>query len=650
MNILIPHKWLLEHLETNVSPEELQRIVSLSGPSIERIYEIEGDHVYDIEVTTNRVDSMSIRGIAREAAVILNQAGQTANLKDIKLSKITQDTKNTLPLPKIVNDPKISKRITCVILEGVERTPTPNWMAKRLLQTEMNVHDSVIDITNYITHELGHPCHAFDYDKVMRSGGEIIVTEASKGEKFSTLDGNEFETIGGEVVFKNGKGEIIDLPSIKGTANTSIDDSTKNVLLLLESIIAPKVRFASMSHAIRTTAAQLMEKNVDPNLITPTLEFGVKLYKELCNAQVASEVYDEFPGKVTPEKVTVPLARIKDYLGISLKKETIVKILEDLGCQVEISDDEIVSIPPTFRPDLTMDADIIEEIARIYGYHNLPSVLMDTQIPLVKPQGINFGVENKIKRFLAAIGWQEIYSYSMVSEEIALQSGHDLDDHLKLQNPLTDDRVYLRRSIIPSLLEVIDNNSSEKSLSVFEIANTYQPIEGDLPQEQLHLAMVSTNDYRTVRGDFEALLSQLYVTNLEINKDGKVMVEEKTIGQVSSHSGKFSIDINFAKLLENVKTHPTYQPIPKTSIIHEDLTFTINEEASVGKIIKIIEEQSPLIMSVKLKDQYKQNYTFGIEYHDPTVNLSGEEVEPIRRKINDILEKKYQAKLVGKIN
>jgi phenylalanyl-tRNA synthetase beta chain len=650
MNILIPHQWLLEHLDTDVSPEELQKSVSLSGPSIERIYETEGDHVYDIEVTTNRVDSMSIRGIAREAAVILNQFGHKAKLKKLETTSIIKNSEANLPLPRIINDPQLSKRITCVILKDVKRTPTPDWMAKRLIQTEMNVHDSIIDITNYITHELGHPCHAFDYDKVMNTGGEIIVTEAKKGETFQTLDGNTFKTFGGEVVFKNKKGEIIDLPSIKGTINTSIDDSTKNVLLLLESIIAPKVRFASMSHAIRTTAAQLMEKNVDPNLITPTLEFGVQLYQDLCQAKIASDVYDEFPGQVKLKPVKVTLTKINEYLGLSLETKTIKTILENLGCKVKFEDQTIEVIPPTFRPDLLMAADIIEEIARIYGYHNLPSVLMNSQIPLNKPQETNFSIENKIKRFASAIGWQEIYSYSMVSQEIALKSGSKLKDHLKLQNPLTDDRIYLRRSLIPSLSEVISMNPLEKELSVFEIANVYHP-QGDnkLPNENLHLTLVSNKKYRQIRGDFEAILKQLFIKETSINKNGEIKINGKKIGIVSQTNNLIAIDLDFKSLLKHVKTHPTYQPIPKTSFINEDMTFTINDEISLGKVIKLIEEQSPLITQVSLKDQYKNNYTFSIEYHDPTKNVSGVEVEPIRKIVSQEIEKKFKAQLIGQV-
>ncbi|NCN03645.1 MAG: phenylalanine--tRNA ligase subunit beta [Candidatus Pacebacteria bacterium] len=649
MNILIPHQWLLEHLDTDVSPEELQKSVSLSGPSIERIYEREGESVYDIEVTTNRVDSMSIRGIARESAVILNQFGHQAKLKEQHSPTIIKSDES-LPLPKIVNNPRLSKRISCVVLKDVKRTPTPDWMAKRLVQTEMNVHDSVIDITNYITHELGHPCHAFDYDKLMNSGGQIIVTEANKGETFTTLDGNMFETLGGEVVFKNGEGEIIDLPSIKGTINTSIDDSTKNVLLLLESIIAPKVRFASMSHAIRTTAAQLMEKNVDPNLITPTLEFGVKLYQDLCQAKVASEVYDDFPGKVSPKTVSVTLQKIGDYLGLSLKEKTIQKILKDLGCAVNIAEQTINVTPPTFRPDLLIAADIIEEIARIYGYHNLPSVLMDSQIPLDKPKETNFAIENKIKRFLAAINWQEIYSYSMVSKEIALQSGYELSEHLKLQNPLTDDRIYLRRSLIPSLREVIKLNPLEKELNVFEIANIYHPQSNNqLPNENLHLTLVSTRSYRKVRGDFEAVLKQLFIDQYNITSNGEIIINDETIGSVVSKENLIAFDLEFKLLLRHIKTHPTYQPIPKTSFINEDMTFTISEAVSLGKVLKEIEAQSPLITKVSLKGQYNDNYTFSIEYHDPTKNISGGEVEPIRILVSKLVENKFNAQLIGQV-
>lgn len=675
MNILIPHKWLLEQLDTTATPEEIQEKVSLCGPSIERIYDIEGDKVYDIEVTTNRVDAMSVRGIARETAVILEQFGIKAKLKDSATPATLRPTVapgEMLDLPKINNDPNLSKRVICVILKGVKRNPTPDWMGKRLLQTEQNIHDAVIDITNYVTHELGHPCHAFDYDKLIQTGGVINVVEAKQGETFVTLDGNEFETVGGEVVFKNGKGEIIDLPSIKGTANTSIDDTTQNVLLLLESIKAEKVRFASMTHAIRTTAAQLMEKNVDPNLAKDVLIRGAQMYQELCGAQIASEIYDDFPGNTQLDAVKIKLKTIHDYLGIDISQEDVVSILEQLGCKVEIDSAKtenteklgpVLTVqPPTFRPDLTIPADIVEEIARIYGYHKLPSVIMDTRIPTKRQEGVNFYIENRIKRYLSSIGLQEIYSYSMVSQAIA-QETDSLDKHLQLQNPLTDDRIYLRKSLIPSLNEILDQNSHVADLSVFEIANVYLPQKNNLPNETLRLSIVSTKPYREVRGILESLLKQFFVDSLgitqnsdstgtitvEISEDSSNKSSSKTIelGKVTKlPKNRVALELEFASLLAVVKTHPTYKPIPTTAIITEDMTFTLPKKTRVGEIIKLILESNKLIQNVELKDVYKLNYSFAITYHDPNKNISSEDLKPVRKQIVRELEK-HQAILVG---
>lgn len=692
MNILIPHQWLLEHLKTQAEPKKIQEILSLSGPSVEHIYKKEGEEVYDIEVTTNRVDSMSIRGIAREASVILNQAGIQSQLEPLtfKNKKNLVIIGSELPLPVINNNPKLCKRVMCVILKNVKKTATPAWMAKRVLQTEMNVHDSAIDITNYITHELGHPCHAFDYDKLMQSGGVINIVEAEKNEKFTTLDGLDFSTVGGEVVFKNSKNEIIDLPSIKGTANTSIDDNTKNVLLLLESIVAPKVRFASMTHAIRTTAAQLMEKNVDPNLAEIVLHRGIELYQQLCRAEIGSQIYDDFPEKTTPPQISIDQDIIKNYLGIELEQKTVISILENLECRVSFikQNNKIVYqiTPPTFRPDLNIPADIIEELARIYGYHNLPSKLMDTPIPTIKPKNLDFELENKIKNFLANIGWQEIYSYSMVSEKIALESGYSLNNHLKLSNPLTEDRVYLRRSLIPSLEEIIEQNPTKAELSVFEMAKIYHPRENDLPNEDLHLTLVSNKDYRLVKGDLASLLKILFIERLDIeendddqeNQSGTIFVgfegSEGVEGSVEAIGAKgiveskktpekrevlgtitilsnnhIGIDLSMDKILKYSKKHPKYQPLPNTAQIIEDLTWTLPEKTQIGKVVKKIAETSELIYKIELKDVYKQNHTFSIVYWNSKTNLSNEEIEPIRKKIVKVVENEYNAKLVGEV-
>ncbi len=672
MNILIPHTWLLDHLDTDATPEEISKYMSLCGPSVEGLIEKEGDTVYNIEVTTNRVDCMSVRGIAREAAVILNQFGKKGKLKPLPeyaQRLIATDTKkNTqqLPLPTIINDENLCKRVIGVALRDVKRNPTPDWMAKRLRQIDANIHDAVIDITNYVTHDLGHPCHAFDYDKLMSFGGMIIITRAEAGKKFVTLDNVEYTTVGGEVVFENDRGVIIDLPGIKGTANTSISDDTKNVLFWIENTEAKLIRFGSMSHAIRTVAAQLNEKNVDPNLATPVLYEGVHLFQELTGAKIANEVYDDFPGQKAPPTVKVKIARITEYLGVELPLNTIDKILRDLECDVALKNQELFVTPPTFRPDIEIAADVIEEIARMYGYHNLPSVVMPTAIPLTKPTDTNFHVENRIKRFLSDIGWQEVYTYSMVSEEVAEQSGYSLAEHLKIQNPLTDDRVYMRRSIIPSLEEVIAQNTQRPELSVFEVANVYIPQENTLPIEELRVSMVSTREFRVVKGELEALLRQFFIqidemkiadapkgpyaqygTVLTTPKGKKRPVELGRIGVLPN--GHVAIVVAMKNLLSVIETHPTYQPSPKTSEVVEALTFILPPQTAVGPVIKELEKISPLIKKVGVKDIYGQNFSFSIVYFDPEKNLTSEEVAPVRKKIVSTMEKKYTAQLVGKL-
>jgi phenylalanyl-tRNA synthetase beta chain len=660
MNILIPHSWLLDHLETDADPTTIQKLVSLSGPSIERIYDREGESVYDIEVTTNRVDSMSVRGIARETAVILQQAGEKAKLKPLSLPEKPHSTDEALPLPTISNNDQYCKRIMCVILSDVAHTPTPDWMAQRLTQIEQNVHDSVIDITNYVTHELGHPCHAFDYDKIMALGGEIIVKEAQPGKKFTTLDGEAYETKGGEIVFENSEGVIIDLPAIKGTANTAVDDNTSRVLLWIESLDAKKVRTASMSHAIRTVAAQLNEKNVDPFLAEPTLLRAVQLYQELCSAKVASEMYDYFPNPPTPQTITVPFETITSYMGLSLPVEKMRDILTALECTVEVADESIKVTPPTFRSDLLISVDVIEEIARIYGYHNLPSTLMNSAIPTNRQLDTDFIIEERVKRFLAASGAQELYTYSMVSEPLALQDGTTLEEHLKLANPLTDDRIYLRRSLIPSLKEALDQMRTP-NLTVFELANVYLPQTNQLPKEELHLTIVSNGAYRALHSHVEDLLHAIHIASLQIvthstaDTSSPLLVtnfagEQTAVGTVSIvHDKTVAFDFRWQKLLTVAASHPQYHPLPVAAPLVEDLTLTIGGDVPIGAVIAAMSGVSPLIDAVILTSQYQSNFTFQITYLDRQQPISTQAVAPIRSQLVELVTSQFQAALVGSL-
>lgn len=673
MNILIPHKWLLEHLKTKAKPTQIQEYLSLSGPSVENIQEIKGDDTYDIEITTNRPDSLSVRGVAREAAVILSRYNLPSELKELKLNDDIKLETDELALPKINNNQAHCQRIMCVVLDKVKNKTTPKWMAERLEQAGFQTHGSIIDITNYVTHDLGHPCHAFDYDKIMELGGVINVEEARANQSFVTLDGESRETVGGEIIFTNSVGTIIDLPAIIGTANSSVDKNTKRVLLWLEDLDNNKVRYASMAHAIRTIAAQLNEKELDPYLGKKTLLRAIGLYQEVTNAKVASKIYDQFAEPPALKPIKLNYKKLVSYLGFEIEIDQITQILQELGCEVKLNiktkknqETLFIITPPSFRRDLLIEVDIIEEIARIYGYQNIPSKLMEGPLPLNHPENNRFELEEKIRQFLANIGWQELYSVSLIGDELVKQSGLEQEDHLELKNPLLAENKYLRRSLIPSINEAVSQNSQVDQLSMFELAAVYLPQKGELPKERMTLGMVSTKSYRKVRGDLESLLEHLYINKVKINQELQKEIEESNKlvqqGTVTIKDGndilgkvmiledhKIALELDLAILTELAKKHPTYHPLLNTSPIIEDLTFSLPLDTQVGKVLEIIESSDPLVKEAALIDNYQQNYSFRITYQHPEENLSNELVTPIRQKIVQLVEKEIQAKLVGKV-
>lgn len=679
MNILIPHSWLKEHLSTKTKAKDIQKYLSLSGPSVEKINTVQladgsKDFVYDIEVSTNRVDMMSIEGIAREASTILKRAGFSARMIKKTWPEIQQHPQQRLALPEIIYETDHIRRVMAVVLTDITQQDSPQYIKSRLQLVEINVHDLVVDISNYVTHELGHPCHVFDYDKIMKMGGKIIIKEAKPGKKFVTLDEEIHRTVGGEIIFESGSGEIIDLPAVKGTLNTGVDQDTKNILFWIESLDPHKVRHASMAHAIRTMAAQLNEKSVDPYLADRVLKYATYLLEKLAKAKVASPVYDYFPDRKKANKIILNNQSIENYLGIKLPNSEVISILRDLDCQVKLikqkQEEKFEIIAPTYRSDLEIPADIIEEVARIYGYHNLPSQLMTGAIPTDRPDQKLFDLEKRLKQFLANIAWQEVYSYSLVNETEAEMSGYSLDKHLKLQNPLKEENTYLRRSILPSLISIMQNDNQSDNWQIFEIAKLYHPQKNDLPKQENYLSMLSQKSFRQVKGDFALVLEHFFILK---KKESELFVEEimaknHAIYQQSAKllikKGKeriflgylhvldknlTAIEIKLNNLLKVVNSYPNYQKSNQHSTIIEQLTFTLKKQVAVGDFINTLLKTNRKIKDFSLLNIYKNNYTFTIIYQDQNKNLSNEDVEPIRQSVVAVAEKKFQAQLVGKI-
>ena len=641
MNIFIPFSWLEDYLDTDATPSEIAKYLSLCGPSVDRTEKKGNDFVFDVEITTNRVDAMSILGIAREASAILPRFGKKAKLHRINKTNIAN---NTLLDIQIKNDPELCNRILAVKLENIKIGRSPDLIRRRLEMVGQRALNSAIDITNYVMWEAGHPIHVFDYDKIKEK--KIIVREAKKGESLITLDDKKHTLKGGEVVFDNGKGEIIDLPGIMGTKNSSVDEKTKNVLLWVESIDPTKIRQASIGLNIRSQAAILNEKSVDHNLGEDAILRAVKLYKEICGAKPGSKLVDINPNPYKGKSVTTSIDHIESILGIKLEKGSVTSYLKALGFEVKWKGNEIAASVPSHRAnDISIPEDIVEEVARIHGYSRLPGKIMEGQIPQ-KPELDIFDFEDKLKSYLFALGGHEIYTMSLVGKDWFE------NDAVELANPLGEDTKYLRTSLAPSLSAAAKTNSTaEKKLHIFEVANTYHKRKSSLPEEKLTLAGLFVNyNFRNAKGIVESLLEFLNINHQEVVvKNNRWFISDSS---VSISSGNTEIG-KFGKLksgffyyeFEVEKLQKAHNPINKFVVPSkyppqiEDLTLRIQPGTYIYDVINTIKASHKFVSDCTLHDIYENAYTFRINYHNPKKTLTDKEVKKIRDQIIEKLKK-----------
>lgn len=648
MNILIPNSWLKDYLDTNATPKEFAQAMSLTSVSIERMEEVGDDIVFDIEVTTNRPDLMSVEGIAREASAVLPEQGYKATFKPRKNS-VSLKTTNSSPLLTIQNDKALVNRILAVVLE-VELGPSPEVVSKRLEKTGIRSINNVVDVTNYIMREVGHPSHVFDYDRLKNH--TLIIRKSKKGERIVTLDEKEYELPGNDIVADDGNGTIVDLLGIMGTANSVVTDTTQSVVLFLDNNNQNYLRKTSMNLGIRTEAAVLNEKGLDPELALPTLLRGIELLQQNANAKVISPIIDIYPNKPAKKTVSVTKEKIKSVIGIEISDETIKKILThlDFGVTKE-KNGFVISIPSSRNKDVEIPEDIVEEVARVYGYHKIPN-----NLPVLSEQNYYHQDQNefywieKIKEAFRFWGFNEIYSYSMVSEELF---DGPIEDAVALKNPLTNDHVYLRKTLVPSLLQICLENKRRESQQLFEIANVYLKKKTGLPDERLHLAgILKGNDAIFTRGKgiIEQLLKLLGILNYSFDKknDGiegaNIQVKGNTVGSIEVGE-EVSFELDLVTLLLHASAKKIYKEPAKFPPIIEDVRVEIPAHYGFSKIVKAIKEVDELVHDVSLLDVYGNKKTFRITYLNRAANLTNENIAPVRDAINTTLTTKFKARI-----
>ena len=439
MNILVPDSWLREFLVTKATPEQIKKYLSLCGPSVERMTTVDGEIIYDIEITGNRPDSMSILGVAREAAAILPRFGIHAEfVNDPYRMKISTKSRqlSTEKKMNVVTDSTLNPRWTSVIIDNIKIGPSPTNLQKQLEASGIRAINNVVDVTNYIMRAYGQPVHAFDYDQVLPKDDvpTMILRASRKGERVITLDGKTHILPGDDIVIEDGSGRLIDLCGIMGAQNSSVKNSTKTIVLFMQTYEPTHIRKTSMSLAHRTEAAGLFEKGLDPELVMPSILKGIEIINQIAGGKVASKLYDIYPKPYIQYATSVTRTKSDAYIGKHLADSEIINILKPLGFNTKVTKDSITVTVPSFRHDVTIDVDIIEELARIYGYHNITPTLPDTAPPIVIPdQSLSW--EEEIKNRLRDWGYTETYTYSMISEELMNIFKLDKSKAYKITNP-----------------------------------------------------------------------------------------------------------------------------------------------------------------------------------------------------------------------
>lgn len=653
--------YILDHQEEFTLGQDVREVLGIN------------DCLIEFEITSNRPDCRSIIGLARESAVTLNK-----KLKFPEISVKGSDEKMEFEID-IQTD--LCKRYCGKVIKDVKIAPSPYWMKRRLIEAGMRPINNIVDITNYVMLELGQPLHAFDLDDIKYN--KMIVRLADEGEKFTTLDGVE-RTLDKDMLVIGNKDKTLDLAGIMGGENSEIKNTTTSVFLEGASFSKENIRLTSKKLGLRTEASSRFEKGIDVNLAEIAVKRACQLIEELNCGKVLDGILDYYPNKEEPQKITVNPVRINKLLGVDIPMSEFIDILERLEFKTNlISSDKLELIVPSFRLDIVEDADILEEIARIYGYENIPAKELEGNTTAgIKTDKQKF-VDN-LKKASTSCGLNEILTYSFVSpkgvDKINLNKEDSKRDFVKIINPLGEETSVMRTTLIPNMIDVLQNNISHKvnEAYLFECGNTFTPKEG-LPVEvkKYVIGMYGKEvDFFELKGVVETILENVSFTGFEIEPEtknptfhpgrcAKIVLNNNEIGTFGElhpdvlenydiNQRIYIAEINIDLVFENINKVKVYTPLSKYPSTSRDIALLVKDSIFVKQIEDIIKENGEgIVESYELFDVYKgsqidegyKSIAYSITYRDKEKTLTDEEVSRVHEKILKELSEKLDANL-----
>jgi phenylalanyl-tRNA synthetase beta chain len=630
------------------------------------------DTILEIEPTSNRPDLASIIGIAREASAILGK-----KIKDPKATILPSAKPSNLSVN--VTDKKRCRRFLALTINGVKIGPSPWWLQERLVRAGIRPINNVVDVTNYVMLEFGHPMHAFDADKV---GGKLSIRQARSGEKIIALDGESHELSKDHLVITDAEDRAISIPGIMGGEHTGVTEETKNLILEVASWDKVMIRQMSRDLQLASDASKLFEKGLSTEAPPFTMARAVELATSLAGGKIEGLI-DKSNVKYKPRIINFSLSELPRNLGIEMTSSRVADLLTRLGFEVKKgkTKNSLQIIVPFWRDnDVNEQIDIVEEIARLHGYHKFESILPEATF--VRGD-VSFHREYQLKQKLRALGFTETYSYSLVPEKIIEVCGVELSNSIKVANPLSKDLLYMRPSLLPSLVETIDKNQGYYSeMKVFEMAMVYslggkgKGIEGYRTEKLLINGVIQNTEaddetlFRQVKGCVQELLpgkldwvrgdheylfdpgSTAYV-NLEGKTVGKIgLLKKSFIKQLGVSNTVAAFELNVLDIVDKLGSSGL-QEIAKYPAAKRDLSLVVDVGVRYTDVERVITNASPFVKQVDLFDIYrskdlgdkKQSFSLHISLARPDRTLESTEVDSALEKISSGLRRELQAEV-----
>ncbi|MGE7666130.1 phenylalanine--tRNA ligase subunit beta [Ureibacillus composti] len=629
------------------------------------------DIVLELGLTPNRSDALSMLGVAYEVAAILSKE---VKLPDVQYETVSEKAEDYLKLR--VDALEENPLYAAKVIKNVKIAESPLWLQHYLMAAGVRPHNNVVDITNYILMEYGQPLHAFDYDSLETK--EIVVRLAKEGEKIITLDDQERILNDHNLVITNGL-EPVAIAGVMGGANSEVTESTTTVVIEAAYFNGQSVRRTSKEIGLRSDSSARFEKGVDPNRVILAAERAAQLLVELANGEVLEGTVLVDQLDKTPARVVVSPDFINTRLGMKISLEDMLAILERLKFDVEAANGLLIIDVPTRRQDIKIEEDIVEEIARLYGYDEIPITLPEgnTQIGGLTPYQLKRRI---VRNFMEGAGLYQAVTYSLTSDELAQKFALKAEETTRLLMPMSEERATLRQSLIPHLVEAASYNvaRSTELVSLYEIGSVFlgQTAE-ELPYEEEHLAFVVTGkwvdnswqgeklnaDFFVAKGIVEGLFEKLGLTDrvsyekasvdgLHPGQTAAILLDGEKVGLIGGlHpierkkydlKETFVAELNLKAIIETVTEELVYSAVPRFPAVTRDIALELDRNKPAGEIEKVIRDAgTKLLKDVKVFDVYegdkmevgKKSVAFSLTYFDPERTLTDDEVVNAHNKV-----------------